>query len=180
MSGDFKDIIRESLKGNQMAQRLLYDTLAGKMYGVCMRFSKDKMEAKDILQDGFVKVFQNLKQFRFQGSFEGWVRRIIINTALERFRKEDYQTASIEDVDFQDPPGQDDVLSDLSVQELLGMIQDLSPQYRMVFNLYAIEGYSHKEISQMLNISEGTSKSNLSRARSILQEKIKRLNKLVD
>ncbi len=147
------------------------------MYGLCLRYACDETEARDILQDGFVKVFQNLKQFRFQGSFEGWVRRIMVNTALERFRKEDHLTASIEEVDFQDPPGYEDVFSELSAQDLLQMIRDLSPQYRVVFNLYAIEGYSHKEISQMLNISEGTSKSNLSRARSILQERIKRLNK---
>ena len=177
MSGDFKDVIRESIRGNRAAQRILYDTLAGKMYGVCLRYVRDETEAKDVLQDGFVKIFQNLEQFRFQGSFEGWVRRIMVNTALERFRKEDRQTSSIEEVDFQDLSGSDNVLSDLSAQELLQMIRELSPQYRVVFNLYAIEGYSHKEISQMLNISEGTSKSNLSRARSILQERIKRLNK---
>ena len=177
MSGDFKNVIRESIKGNRSAQKFLYETLSGKMYGLCIRYARDETEARDILQDGFVKVFQNLEQFRFQGSFEGWVRRIMVNTALERFRKEDRLTASIEDVDFQDPPGSENILSELSAQDLLQMIRELSPQYRVVFNLFAIEGYSHKEISQMLNISEGTSKSNLSRARNILQEWIKRLNK---
>ena len=177
MSRDIKDVIRESIKGDRAAQKLLYDTLAGKMYGLCIRYARDETEAREILQDGFVKVFQHLGKFRFQGSFEGWVRRIMVNTALERFRKEDHMTASIEDIDFQDPPGRENILSELSAQDLLQMIRELSPQYRVVFNLYAIEGYSHKEISQMLNISEGTSKSNLSRARSILQERIKRLNK---
>ncbi len=177
MSGDFNDVIRDSINGSRRAQRILYNTLAGKMFGLCLRYAHDETEARDILQDGFVKVFKNLEQFRFQGSFEGWVRKIMVNTALEHFRKESYQTASIEDVDFQDPGVGEKVLSGLSEKELLQMIRDLSPQYRVVFNLYAIEGYSHKEISQMLNISEGTSKSNLSRARNILKEKIKRLNK---
>ncbi len=148
------------------------------MYGLCLRYAGDEDEAKDILQEGFIKVFQSLDRFRFEGSFEGWVRRIIVNTALERLRREDHLTASIEEVDFQDPPGIEDIEAGISAQDLLQMIRELSPQYRMVFNLYAIEGYSHKEISKMLNISEGTSKSNLSRARAILQEKLRKQEKL--
>jgi RNA polymerase sigma-70 factor (ECF subfamily) len=179
LNEEYGDIIRRSLDGDQAAQKALYDALAGKMYGVCLRYARDESEARDMLQDGFIRVFQSLDRFRFEGSFEGWVRRIIVNTALEYLRKEDYRTTSIEDADFQDPPGSHDVESGLSAQDLLAMIRELSPRYRMVFNLYAIEGYSHKEISEMLNISEGTSKSNLSRARTILQEKIKKLDKLV-
>jgi len=176
---DYRDIIRRSLEGERAAQKALYDALSGKMYGICLRYAGDEAEARDMLQEGFIRVFQSLDRFRFEGSFEGWVRRIIVNTALERLRKEDYMTTSIDDTDFQDLPGRDDVEAGLSVQDLLEMIRELSPQYRMVFNLYAIEGYSHKEISEMLNISEGTSKSNLSRARTILQERIKKLDKLV-
>jgi RNA polymerase sigma-70 factor (ECF subfamily) len=176
---EYRDIIRRSLDGDQAAQKALYDALAGKMYGVCLRYASDEAEARDMLQDGFIRVFQSLGRFRFEGSFEGWVRRIIVNTALEHLRKEDYRTTSIEESNFQDPPGNEDVEAGLSAQDLLGMVRELSPQYRMVFNLYAIEGYSHKEISKMLNISEGTSKSNLSRARTILQERIKKLDKLV-
>jgi len=176
---DLRDIIRKSLEGERAAQKALYDALAGRMYALCLRYAHDEAEAKDILQEGFIKMFQNLGRFRFEGSFEGWVRRIMVNTALERLRREDHLTASIEEVDFQDPPGRDDVEAGLSAQDLLAMIRELSPQYRMVFNLYAIEGYSHKEISKMLHISEGTSKSNLSRARAILQEKLKQQDKPV-
>ena len=179
MDPDYRDIIRRSLEDDQAAHKALYDALSGKMYGVCLRYAGDESEARDILQEGFIKVFQSLDKFRFEGSFEGWVRRIIVNTALERLRKEDYMTTSLEDADLRDLPGRDDVEAGLTAQDLLAMIRDLSPRYRMVFNLYAIEGYSHKEISEMLNISEGTSKSNLSRARTILQERIKKLDKLV-
>ncbi len=180
MSTDYRDIINKSLEGDQRAQKVLYDTLAGRMYGVCLRYAGNEAEARDILQEGFIRVFQSLERFRFEGSFEGWVRRIIVNTALERLRREDHLTSSIEDIDFQDPPGRDDVEGGLSAKDLLALIRELSPQYRMVFNLYALEGYSHKEISEMLHISEGTSKSNLSRARAILQERLKKLDKPVD
>ncbi|NOY37647.1 MAG: RNA polymerase sigma factor [Chlorobi bacterium] len=150
------------------------------MYAVCLRYSRNDDEAKDMLQDGFVKVFQNLGQFGFRGSFEGWVRKVIVNTALEKLRRESNAAPSLEDVDFQDPAVPDAIIDRLSAMDLIRLIRSLSPQYRMVFNLYAIEGYSHKEISNMLHISEGTSKSNLSRARMILQEKIKNLDKPVD
>ena len=144
-----------------------------KMYGLCLRYSNDEDEAKDILQDGFIKVFLNLKQFNNKGSFEGWIRRIIVNTALERFRDKNYLFAISMENSYETGGGEyDHILSELSANDLLKLIQELSPQYRMVFSLYAIEGYSHKEISKKLNIKEGTSKSNLSRAREILKEKV--------
>lgn len=144
------------------------------MYALCLRYANDEDEAKDILQDGFIKVFLNLKQFNNKGSFEGWIRRIVVNTALERFRDKSYLFAINMDNNYESGDREyDHILSDIAANDLLKLIQELSPQYRMVFNLYAIEGYSHKEICNMLNIKEGTSKSNLSRAREILKEKVK-------
>ncbi|MBN2347537.1 MAG: RNA polymerase sigma factor [Bacteroidales bacterium] len=145
------------------------------MFGVCLRYSNNYDDAQDVMQDGFLKVFQKIGQFEFKGAFEGWVRRIMINTALEKYRNK-YQVINLSDnlKNETDSLKVEDITSSLSAQELLGFVQELSPKYRMVFNLYAIEGYQHKDIAKMLNISEGTSKSNLSRARAILQEKVKR------
>lgn len=144
------------------------------MYGLCLRYAKDHDEASDILQEGFIKVFCNLKSYGSKGSFEGWIRRIMINVALERFRKNNYLYTVEEIAPYKDQINYDEIESIIAENELLKIINELSPKYRMVFNLYAIEGYSHSEISKILNISEGTSKSNLSRARVILQEKIKK------
>lgn len=135
-------------------------------------YAPDMDTAQDILQDGFIKIFRNMHKFEFKGSFEGWMRRIIVNTALERFRKQHFLYPVSEITDYAEDVSYEDVLQQLSAEDLMNIIKELTPKYRMVFNLYAIEGYSHKEIGEMLNISEGTSKSNLSRARKILQEKI--------
>ena len=168
------DIIKACIKGNRKAQKQLYQMFSDKMYGLCLRYAKDKDEAKDILQDGFIKVFLNLKQFNNKGSFEGWIRRIIVNTALERFRDKNYLFAVNMENNYDAGDYEyDHILSEIAANDLLKLVQELSPQYRTVFNLYAVEGYSHKEICKMLNIKEGTSKSNLSRAREILKEKIK-------
>lgn len=147
------------------------------MFGICLRYAKDYDDAQDILQDGFLKVYEKVGQFKFKGSFEGWIRKIMVNTALERFRIK-YQMIDINDnIKEVDRKAGNDIIADISAKELLKFVQELSPRYRAVFNLYAIEGYSHKEISGMLGISEGTSKSNLSRARAILQEKINKFYK---
>ncbi|MCG8411678.1 MAG: RNA polymerase sigma factor [Bacteroidales bacterium] len=176
---NYLNIIEACLKADPVAQKKLYDLFADKMFGVCLRYVSDVDEAKDILQDGFVKVFCNLKKFNNKGSFEGWIRRIIVNTALERFRNKNYLFAvSMENSYEKGNNEYDHILSELSANDLLKMVQELSPQYRTVFNLYAIEGYSHKEISKKLNIKEGTSKSNLSRAREILKEKVNEYNKI--
>jgi RNA polymerase sigma-70 factor (ECF subfamily) len=178
MKENVSEIISGCLEGNPTAQEELYHKFASKMFAVCLRYCGDFEEAKDVLQDGFVRIFTNLHQFNEKGSFEGWIRRIMINTALEKYRDKYY----LNRVDNQDERieirVEDDVYEDLSAQDLMKMIQELSPKYRMVFNLYAIEGYSHKEISALLKISEGTSKSNLSRARAILQEKLKEYYKV--
>ena len=172
---NYIEIVKACIKGNRKAQKQLYQLFADKMFGVCMRYADDVDEAKDILQDGFIKVFMNLEQFNHKGSFEGWVRRIMVNTALEKFRDKSYLFAVNMEQGYESKDSEyDHILSELAVQDLLKLIQELSPQYRMVFNLYAIEGYSHKEICEMLNIKEGTSKSNLSRAREILKKKVKK------
>lgn len=145
------------------------------MYGICLRYAKDADGAKDILQDGFIKVFGKLKQYKAQGSFEGWMRRIFINTALEKFRTKIPILTIDERLEVPLEIVSDTIISELAAAELLKMVQGLSPQYRLVFNLYAVEGYSHREVAETLGISEGTSKSNLSRARNILQERIVKL-----
>ena len=142
------------------------------MFGICLRYTKDYSAAEDVLQEGFIKIFSNISSYKGTGSFEGWIRRVIINTALERFRKQ-FQMYPITEINESELGLKyDNILSDLRAADLLNLIKDLPPAYRMVFNLYAIDGYSHKEIGDMLNISTGTSKSNLSRARKILQSKI--------
>ncbi len=150
------------------------------MFGLCLQYTNEYEEAKDILQEGFIRVFTNLNQYNQKGSLEGWIRRIMINTALEKYRDKHYLSRVDDEIEKSEQIIEVDVVDDLSAQELMKFIHDLSPKYRMVFNLYAIEGYSHKEISVLLNISEGTSKSNLSRARTILQEKIFHHNKITN
>jgi RNA polymerase sigma-70 factor (ECF subfamily) len=167
-----EDIIIGCQQHNSRSQKELFDLLGNKMYGICLRYAGNVNDANDILQDGFLKVFEKIHQFKFQGSFEGWVRRIFVNTALERYRGQ-YKVINIQDAwREQADSGFEDIVSSITVEELVSLVQDLSPKYRAVFNLYAIEGYSHKEIAEKLDISEGTSKSNLSRARTILQEKV--------
>jgi RNA polymerase sigma-70 factor (ECF subfamily) len=142
------------------------------MFGTCLRYAGNFQDAQDILQEGFIKVFEKIHQFAFKGAFEGWLRKIMVNTALEKYRLHYRQVAADENIKAADYEDDTDIASDIDVAELVRIIQELTPKYRVVFNLYALEGYSHKEISEMLNISEGTSKSNLSRARTILQEKV--------
>ncbi len=172
---DIKKIIKGCLEGNRHDQELLYRRHAPKLFAICLRYTDDDDEARDILQEGFVKVFQNLGNYKHEGSFEGWIRRIVVNTALEKFRSR-FSLYRVDDIDPENEPEaypDTEDYSGLEAADLLFMIRQLPPKYRMVFNLYAIEGYSHKEISRMMNISEGTSKSNLSRARNILQKKVR-------
>ena len=143
------------------------------MYGICLQYASSEEDAQDIMQDGFVKVFRKLDQVNNPAAFPGWIRRVMINTALEKYRSQ-VILQRMDDVQEEADEALDDgIFDNLTCQELVKLIQTLSPRYRMVFNLYAIEGYSHQEISEELGISVGTSKSNLSRARAILQEKIK-------
>ena len=169
---DFKTIISECIAGNQKALAKLYHQFAPKMFGVCLRYAKDATEAEDNLQDGFIKVFANLNTFRHDGSLEGWIRRIIINVSLEKIRKQ-HLLYSVEDVSIYDSVNfSDDVIAKIAADDLMKIIQELPPRYRLVFNLYVIEGYSHQEIAEEMSITQGTSKSNLSRAREILKKKV--------
>ena len=171
---EIKNIIKGCLTGNRRDQELLYRRHASKLYAVCLQYSGNDEEARDILQEGFIKVFENLARYKHEGSFEGWMRRIMVNTALEKYRNRHnlYRVDDIDTIPEQDAEPDNMDYSGLGASDLLGIIRELPPKYRMVFNLYAIEGYSHKEISKMVNISEGTSKSNLSRARAILQRRV--------
>ena len=172
---DLQHIIRECARGNVSAQEKLYRMFAPKMFGVCLRYAKDRSEAEDSLQDGFVKVFTNIKKFRHEGSFEGWIRRIMINVCLGRYRKQQMMHP-VEDITIYDSNGAaEDTLDKLTSEEIMLLIRQLPPRYRMVFNLYVFDGMSHKEISQEMNITEGTSKSNLARARDILKKKVNEL-----
>jgi RNA polymerase sigma factor (sigma-70 family) len=167
-------IIKGCLSGNRRDQELLYRRHASKLFAVCLQYSGNDEEARDILQEGFIKIFENLHSYKFEGSFEGWMRRITVNTALEKFRSKHnlYRVEDIETITEPDSDPENNDFADLQAADLLEIIRELPPKYRMVFNLYAIEGYSHKEISKLANISEGTSKSNLARARMILQRRV--------
>jgi RNA polymerase sigma factor (sigma-70 family) len=169
-----KKIIKGCLSGNRRDQELLYRRHSGRLYAVCLQYSGNDEEAKDILQEGFIKIFENLHLYKHEGSFDGWLSRIVVNTALEKYRRRNH-LYRVDDIDsIQEPEAMPDTedFAGLQAIDLLFIIRELPPKYRMVFNLYAIEGYSHREIGEMLSISEGTSKSNLSRARTILQKKV--------
>lgn len=143
------------------------------MFGLCLQYANNYDDACDILQEGFIKVFRKLEQFAGKGSFEGWIRRIMINTALEHYRSRLNLYPLTENLVKKDEMVYEEVFEQLSAGDLVKLVQDLPPRYRMVFNMYAIEGYAHKEIAEIMGITVGTSKSNLSRARGILQGKVK-------
>ena len=168
-----KDFIDRLHRKDRHAQHALYESCSAKMYGLCLRYVGNADIAKDVLHDGFVKVFSSIKSYRGEGSFEGWVRRIIVNTALEYLRqRKDYMEV---DIDQANNSVTDKTTSEYDYSFLLDLVMKLPPQYRTVFNLYAIDEYSHAEIAEMLNISESTSKSDYSRARAILKSKLELL-----
>jgi RNA polymerase sigma factor (sigma-70 family) len=167
------ELITRCKAGERKAQELLYKQFASKMLGVCLRYAVDKMEAEDMLQNGFVTIFGKLTDYRGDGSFEGWVRRIMVHSAIAYYRKHHKIMQAIDVADMSNEPSVNPTaLTNMGAQDLLGIIQQLAPGYRMVFNLYAIEGYSHKEIADIVGITEGASKSQLSRARTILKDMV--------
>lgn len=170
-----RDLIQACIQEDKVAQRHLYDLYAPKMYFVCLRYARHAQEAQDILQDGFIKVFDHLQSFKHQGSFEGWIRRIIVNTSLNHCRKNSFKQEQIGLETFHEKSVNADAISKMSEQELLQLIQALPDGYRMVFNLYVIEGYSHKEIGEMLEISESTSRSQLAKSRKWMQSALEKL-----
>lgn len=164
-------IIEKCKQGDHKAAEKLYQLFSASMFSLCIRFSKDRAEAEDNLQDGFIKVFSSIGQYAGKGSFEGWMKRIFVNTALEKFRKNNpYQYVEdfpeIEDTDI-------DEKTEIPSEILIRFVQELPERYKMVFNLYVLEDMPHKDIAISLGISEGTSKSNLARAREILKRKVK-------
>ena len=155
-------------------QQELYQRFSSKMFGVCLRYAGNTEEAEDILQEGFVKVFRKIGSFRSEGSFEGWVRRIFVNTAIEHFRRKTYLQPVTEREEETIEGNYLSVLDSLAERDIIQLVQQLSPGYRTVFNMYVIEGYTHKQIADALGISEGTSKSQLSRAKIILQDMVRK------
>jgi RNA polymerase sigma-70 factor, ECF subfamily len=174
-------LIKACLRGEASAYEDLYRRYAPKMLVVCKRYVGDYEDAKDLLQEGFMKVFQELHRFRNEGSFEGWIRRIMINVSLEHYKKIVKTSHQLEDItllnDYSQPTTDQNIESQLSAEELLLLVQALPPAYRVVFNLYVFEGFKHHEIAKQLGIGEGTSKSNLQDARRILKRKILIMNK---
>ena len=168
-----KELIEHCLENDPKAQELLYKRYSRRMYGVCLRFARNTLEADDILQEGFIKVFSFLKDFRNDGSLEGWIRRTIVNTAINYYnsKQNEWKETTIEKAELYQSMAED-TLDKISTNDLLNLIHQLPEGYRLVFNLYIIEGYNHQEIAEMLNISESTSKSQLSRARMALQQSL--------
>lgn len=170
-------LIKASLSGDPSAQKTIFDRLAGKMMSVCMRYMGDRDSAQDVLQDGFITLFSKLGDYSGQGSFEGWARKIFVNTALMALRKNDVLKESSDiDAAFSLSSSAPSAGDKLGYDELMRLVGSLPAGFRTVFNMYVIEGYSHKEIGEALGISEATSRSQLQRARIILQEKIKNLD----
>jgi RNA polymerase sigma factor (sigma-70 family) len=169
---DEKILIDKCLKGDRDSQRILFERYCGKMLALCSRYSRHKLEAEDICQEGFIKVYKKLHQYEHRGSLEQWIRRIMINTAIKYLKKGSVKNEQIGLEDYPEGVVNADAVSLLSEKELIGLISKLPDGYRLVFNMYAIEGMSHKEISEVLGIGESTSRSQLVKARKWLQEKI--------
>jgi RNA polymerase sigma-70 factor (ECF subfamily) len=182
-----KLLIKQCVAGKRLAQKKLFEQFYGKLLGACMRYISDHDQAQEVVQEGFIKIFDNMADFDFKGSFEGWMRRIIVNAAIDKIRYNKRQAIST-DNDFllganqydEDDSVANEFLIKLKAEEALKAVQSLSAAYRTVFNLYVIENYSHREIAEILGISEGTSKSNLAKAkqnlRKLLEEKFSRLD----
>ncbi|MDQ6609993.1 MAG: RNA polymerase sigma factor [Bacteroidota bacterium] len=167
------ELIQGCIEGNRRSQSELYEMFAPKMFSVCLRYSKNKEEAEEIVQEGFVQVFKSLKNYEYLGSLEGWIRKIMVFCAIQHYRRKSkmysvisFETSKVEEI------ANEEILSRLGKKDLLIMIQELPPAYRIIFNLYVFEGMKHREIADYLGISEGTSKSNFFDAKVILQKKI--------
>ena len=174
-----EQLIKKCKKNDRNAQKLLYQKYAALLLGICMRYSNNYSEAEDILQEGFCKILMKISQYKSKGSFEGWIRRIMVNKAITMFKKncKHYQMQNIDEIVESDFNNQHEEEPEFSQEELLKIINSLPDGYRMVFNLYAVEGYKHREIASMLDIDENTSKSQYSRARKIIQKKLNELKK---
>lgn len=176
---DDKALAEACANGDYRAQKKLYNLYAPQMMGICMRYSAGIADAEDVLQEGFIKVYEHLTSYHGAGALGGWMRRIMINTALQRYREnKNVRMVRLEDSAVHKMEVSDDALQSMSADELLIMIQQLPVGFRTVFNLYAIEGYKHHEIAEMLEITEGTSKSQYSRSRALLRKMIENENRI--
>jgi RNA polymerase sigma-70 factor (ECF subfamily) len=173
---ELERLLKGCLAEDYRAQRALFERFAPRLFAVSLRYARSRAEAEDLLQDAFIKIFDNISKFEGKGSFEGWMRRIVVNTALKNYSRIRFQRESvgIETVPEQDIPPS--VLSQLNEQELLQLIEKLPEGYRLVFNLVAIEGYSHAEVGKMLHIEESTSRSQLTKARQTLQRYLQNID----
>lgn len=181
---DEQEIIKGCLRNDRNCQKALYEKYYSRMLVVCMRYAKNRDEAKDMFQEGMIKVFDNLKSFGSKGSFEGWIRKIITNTAIDHLRKKKHEYLIVNTVYAsevlhepyrQDEVSDDDIIFNLKPEQVMEAVQKLTPAYRTVFNLYVMEERSHKEIAEILDISEGTSKSNLAKAKFNLRKNLAHL-----
>jgi RNA polymerase sigma factor (sigma-70 family) len=168
-------LIKQCIDGNPRAQKALFDMFAPKMFSVCMRYVKDKMRAEDVLQDALVKIYSKLPEYKFEGVFEGWIRRIVVNTCLDQLRKDQkfLKEIQVEEVSYRIEQ-HEFIAEKLMADDLMKLIQSMPDGYRVVFNMFAIEGYSHKEISKELGVTESTSKSQYLRARAYLKDRIEK------
>jgi len=171
-------LVNECARGNSKAQRALFDKFAPKMLAVCQRYLRNNQEAEDVLQDGFVKVFQKIVDFKMEGSLEGWIRRIVVNTALDTIRKNKklLDDVQVEEVQYK-VSFTDHQFDGMDLAQLMKLIDEMPDGYRIVFNMFAIEGYSHKEIADTLGVTENTSKSQYSRARAFLRTQLELLER---
>jgi RNA polymerase sigma factor (sigma-70 family) len=167
---DLKQLINDCKNNNRKAQEQLYKLYSPKLFAVCLKYSRNYSEAQDNLQDGFLIIFNKIEQYSFKGSFDGWLKRIMINNVLQQYRNQTFLSLVNEDLEDDYEIDLDD--ENISLDYLLKIIQELPDRYRLVFNLYIMDGFSHQEIAEMLSINVGTSKSNLARARMILKDKI--------
>ncbi|UOG72766.1 sigma-70 family RNA polymerase sigma factor [Hymenobacter tibetensis] len=166
------DLIAACCQGSGRAQKLLYERFAGMMLGVCLRYLRRREDAEEALLSGFTKMFRALSQYRHEGSFEGWIRRIMVNEALGMLRRKEPLHMAIDDLTYDVPATAAEAESQLNAADMMALLAELPAGYRTVFNLYALEGFTHPEIGELLGISEGTSKSQLSKARAMLQRRL--------
>lgn len=167
-----RELVKGCLAGDRRCQEALYARYARRMYAVCLRYARHELEAQDLMQEGFIRVFEKLKDFRMEGSLEGWVRRIMVHTAINCYRRKSFQQERFGLEKLPEDPVPADALDRLGTEELMGMVSALPEGYRMVFNLFAIEGFDHAEIAGMLGCGESTSRSQLAKARRMLQSMI--------
>ena len=176
-----EELIRGCIREEAACQREVFNRYASRMLGVCNRYARNAADAEDILQDAFIKIFDKIHQFKFEGSFEGWIRRIMVNTALKKYslRRYDKEVVGYEIKDRDEDDGTEpSAYGHLTQKEILELINNLPDGYRLIFNLYVIEGFQHEEIAEMLHIQPGTSRSQLVKARMMLQKQILQLQKV--